>query len=148
MLSPLSIEKQSTNQIFEHRCQIITRKELKSDVESYREKLPEGETLSCILDLDDIKDLIEYYSEPRNLNGANPIDGFRIYFVRGGKYAQPLTKNKRKRQLNIILVPTHKGAKDRHEDLFDDKKDYGQCWILSPGGEGTGLCPNNCGGSI
>ena len=153
MLPTLSIEnsvyaqlKASDQTIFVHRCQKISRKELKKDLESYRTNLPEGETKSCILDLEDIKALINHYSDPRNLKGSNPINGFRIYFVRGGKYALTL-KGGRKRQLNIILVPTHQGKKFRCEDIFDGQDDTAKCWVLSPGGETTGLCPTNCGGS-
>jgi len=133
-----------------------SRESLKERLESYREGLPKRETKSCILRLTDIKALIDFYSNPDILNEENPIDSFRIYLFRevpnklyepsGQKIAQIGDKG----QISFILVPTNnfddRDAEDKSSanDMFDYNN---ECLVLYPGGETTGLCPTNCGGS-
>ncbi|MBI2730297.1 MAG: hypothetical protein HYX40_06040 [Sphingobacteriales bacterium] len=144
-------------------CKTKTKQELKEKTSAYRQELNDynnsNETASCILLIEDIKYLIEYYSDPANLNGENPIDCFRLYFYRqdeGRPYpstGQKILKvSNGKGQMSIMVVP----ANDLNAlppdqngvvhftstDMFssDDK-----CLMLTPGGESTGLCPTNCG---
>ncbi len=133
--------------------QLITRNDLKKKMASYWKDLDDNETQSCVLSLRDIKFLIDYYSDPQHLNGEKPIDGFRIYFYRpdpsSNQNKGPKTINRvgDKGQLSIILVPTNNfhGKPPLCADNLFDQND--KCWVLTPGGEHTGLCPNNCGGS-
>jgi len=133
-----------------------TRESLRKRLNSYREGLPEGETRSCILRLRDIKALIDFYSNPDILNKETPIDSFRIYLFREVPNKLYPPSNQKiaqigdKGQISFILVPTHnfndRDAEDRSSanDMFDYNN---ECLVLYPGGETTGLCPTNCGGS-
>jgi len=109
--------------------------------------------------LGDIQSLIKKYSRKKLLKGKPAIDGFRIYFFRPepeiikGESGRSINKVGEKGQMSIILVPTNNyqeiitgnnknGAAD---DMFIENE---KCEVFIPGGEHTGLCPNNCGGSI
>ena len=133
-----------------------SRVSLRKNLESYRQGLPAGETRSCILRLSDIEALIKFYSDPKHLNGENAIDSFRIYLFReipGKLYppsGQKIAQIGSKGQISFILVPTNnfidRDAKDMSSanDMFDSND---ECLMLYPGGETSGLCPTNCGGS-
>ncbi len=132
--------------------QMIKRKDLNEMIASYQNGLDPNETKYCLLNLADIQKIIDYYKDPKNLNNKNPIDGFRIYFYRPQPFEAPTNPEKsilkvgNKGQLSIILVPTnnyqHVPASADAMFVKDD-----MCMVLTPGGEHTGLCPNNCGGS-
>ncbi len=49
-----------------YHCHKTSKKSLKGMVKDYREKLDDNETRSCVIRLDDMKYLIEYYSEHSN----------------------------------------------------------------------------------
>jgi hypothetical protein len=140
-------------------CKEKTKKEIEEMLSSYRDQLDNNETRSCFLHLDDINYLITYYSDLTKLNGEEPIKGLRIYFFReepDREYSRgdKILKVGDKGQMSIIVVPTNNfedfyTKRERGfywaDDMFniDDK-----CLVITPGGEHTGLCPNNCGGSI
>ncbi len=127
------------------RLKKITKKKLKEMVKSYRQGLDKNETKSCLLALTDIEQMIKYYSDLKNLNGENPVDGFRIYFYRPESDNRFLKVGK-KNQMSIILIPTNNFDSNSSfaNDMFN-KND--ECLVLWPGGETGGLCPTNCGGS-
>jgi hypothetical protein len=135
-----------------HHGQMINRKELNEMISSYQAGLDPNETKYCMLNLADIEKIISHYRDTKNLNGKNAIDGFRIYFYRPQPFeasANPeksILKVGNKGQLSIILVPTnnYQMLPASADAMFG--KD-GMCMVLTPGGEHTGLCPNNCGGS-
>jgi hypothetical protein len=138
---------------------LITRDGLKEMVKSYRENLDNNETRSCLLALADIKSLIDYYSDRSNLDQEAAIDGFRVYFFRqeAGKeyspYEQKILNVGSKGQMSIIMVPVHNFKdtwKDNKRTLYCDDmfNKNNECLAIWPGGEATGLCPTNCGGSI
>jgi hypothetical protein len=144
--------------IFKSHPVKINKKQLKQATASYENGLDSNETRSCFLDIHDINYLIKYYSDPKNLNGAQPINGFRIYFYRedeNRQYSyypeQKILKVGDKTQLSIVVVPVNNyrslgPAKIAFEadDMFNPK-DNDECLVLTPGGEHTGLCPTNCG---
>jgi hypothetical protein len=136
-------------QIFFHHSKKITKTELEEAVKSYRDGLDPNETKSCIILWEELKQLVEKYPDKKE-----PIGGFRIYFFREHaerKYigpSQKILKVGDKNQMSIILVPINKynsSSPAYAKDMFDENN---ECWVLTPGGEHTGLCPNNCGGSI
>lgn len=54
--------------------------------------------------------------------------------------------------MSIMVVPTYNYTHLENseygscwaDDMFDEED---KCWVLTPGGEHTGICPPNCGGS-
>ena len=137
-------------------CHKITKKELAEKTALYQKEVDKtNETKSCFLFLDDIKYLLEYYSDPRKLNGENPIDGFRIYFFRedeNRQYSYPgqkILKVGDKTQMSIIVVPVnnYQYPKEEGTSVFQAENMFNtddECLVLTPGGEHTGLCPTNC----
>ena len=145
--------------ISNEHCKKKKKKELEDLAEDYSTDVDKNETRSCFLLLNDIKFLIEYYSDSKNLNGENAIDGFRILFFRENpnkKYSYPgqkILKVGNKGQMSIILVPVHnykypaekipiEGKPAFQTEYMFDSND--ECLVLTPGGEHTGLCPTNC----
>lgn len=138
-------------------CKASTQDAIKEMRKSYLDGLYKDETTSCMIALDDIKYLIEYYSDPENLGGADPISGFRIYFYRPDPITIENLPGKTiadigggKGQLSVIIVPTNNYREERFghglKGLADDMYNIDdQCLKLIPfGGEHTGLCPPNC----
>lgn len=138
-------------QIFFHHYQQLTKPEMRQAVKSYRTALHNNETTSCFMTLDNIKKLVD---DTEKLHGKETVEGFRIYFYRADpkkKYKDPnarILDVDGKPQMSIMMVPItdyHKDGPRSAIDMFD--KD-GKVWVLTPGGEHTGLCPTNCGSSI
>jgi hypothetical protein len=135
-------------QIFFHHYQKITKAQLKEAVKSYQDGLDPNETKLCFILWSELEQLAKEYKKKEK-----PIDGFRIYFFRADPFKkynsdQKILKVGAKTQMSIIFVPMNKynySSPAYAEDMFDEKE---ECWVLTPGGEHTGLCPNNCGGSI
>lgn len=53
-------------------CQLKTKDEIKTSLKTYRDNLDANETKSCLLPLKEIKFLIDYYSDAKNLKGKKP----------------------------------------------------------------------------
>jgi hypothetical protein len=137
--------------IFKHHLQKISRSELNEAVVSYRKGLDKNETTSCLIGLEDIQRMIAHYSNLDKYPGLyDKIGAFRIYFFRedknrkydmGKDLIQTLESDETKTQMSIIIVPVNHYLTSRSgDDMFDEDK----CWVLTPGGENTGLCPKNC----
>ena len=143
----------------------IKLSQLKSWIEKYRTPsvLKSGETMSCLLSLTYITDLLAYIDN-ENKNG-NKIDGLRVYFIRPEPH--PLWNSKPLTQLNpgdpidqisIAIVPTYGysenftttqvNGKDVHYGgAYDYKELNDEIYVVMPGkNENSGLCPPNCGG--
>ena len=127
-------------------CSFIKKTQLRKMVESYRDGLDANETKSCLISLKDLNYLIDYYESNKEFNTSDPITGFRIYFYRPDIEKGNLIMVGDKVQTSLIIVPTNKYTKSPAfaNDMFDEDSD---CLILTPGGEHSGLCPTNCGGS-
>jgi hypothetical protein len=137
----------------------ITKADLLKKVKTYRESVHENETKSCLISLDLLQVLIDYYLKPENLGTESKINGLRLYFFREDLDREYPTGDKIQKvendngQISIILVPTHHytnitntGAGFCHaDDMFIEN---GKCQVYIPGGEHTGLCPKNCDGSL
>jgi hypothetical protein len=140
-------------QIFFHHYQKITKTQLKEAVKSYHDGLDPKETKSCIILWSELEHLANEYKKMKN-----PMQGFRIYFFRADPFKQYSDPNQKilkvgdKTQMSIIFVPINKYEYEflsppYAEDMFGENEND-ECSVLIPGGEHTGLCPNNCGGSI
>ncbi len=133
----------------------ITKADLTAMTASYQTDLDPNETTSCLIKMADILKLISQYTDPDFLQGQKPIDGFRIYFYRPepieiqGHPQKSISRVGNKGQLSIIIVPTnnYNHATVPISVSADNMFINGQCRVLTPGGETTGLCPKNCGGS-
>lgn len=154
-----AIKKNPYGSNYGQHCKETTKQKFVEKLKSYQndKDLDENETKSCFLFAEDIKYLLAYYSDPQNLNGEKPIEGFRIYFFREDEnrpYSYPGQKiqkliNGNKTQMSIIVVPVNNyqypnlvGTSVFTADDMFNKDD--ECLVLTPGGETTGLCPTNC----
>ncbi|MGB4770651.1 MAG: hypothetical protein WBP58_04300 [Chitinophagaceae bacterium] len=138
-------------QIFFHHFQQLSKAELEQAVKLYRTGLHENETTSCFLTLDNVKKLVD---DTEKLHGKGKVEGFRVYFYRADprkKYKDPNAKIldvDGKPQMSIIMVPITDYKVDGPRSAIDMFDKDGKVLVLTPGGEHTGLCPTNCGGSI
>ena len=137
--------------IIDRHLQQVSKADLVKTLHPYRKNLPSGETTSSIILLSELKNLID---KTEKEHGEGSVDGVRIYFCRPDDRREYIGPNQKigkvgdQTQLSIIMVPMNKynySAPAIAYDMFDSD---GNIWALTPGGEHTGLCPTNCGGSI
>ncbi len=137
--------------IFPHHYQQLSKADLSEAVQSYRKDLHPNETRSCILLWSELKQLV---ADTEKIHGDGSVDGIRIYFYRADDRKEYIGPGQKihavgdKTQLSIMVVPMNRYNYSSPAIAYDMFDQEGKVWVLIPGGEHTGLCPTNCGGSI
>jgi hypothetical protein len=133
-------------------------------VETYKDsKYDKNETNNCMISLRDLEDFMNYIHKTNIGLGRKKesiIDKIRIYVIRDKEFAGSgpqlntcQTNKGEQPQFSFVIVPMTDWKEDYYQDISKRAggKDYvvnGNISVVTPHGEGSGLCPNNCGGSI
>lgn len=162
---PLKAKKVSTHIIqnvatSNRSAMSISRADLVRWVRNFRENkdLPII-TRSALIGFKELQNYLAEVEQSTCNNGKTP-DGFRIYFIRysGGEIPEDdrkyyeFTSDGRLTQVSLLLVPTtnYGGTRIYADDCIgsDDEILAFPIGHRDRIGEGTGLCPPNCGGSF
>jgi hypothetical protein len=128
-------------------------KELKADalkywVANYTKTRPGLETLNVVFTLADLTQLMQYIAEENN--NAGQINAIRFYLVRQDNVKGRREVNNGHTQISLAGVPVENYDGGYGED-HKSGDNYVCIYPYPPhdfGGEHTGLCPQNCGGSL
>lgn len=160
-----------------HNGAVIKKTELKTWIDRYKESIAQenkkSETKNIIIKLEDMEELMKFIKKHNDNTAKDKISGMRIYLIRtehnsghlkSGQFFNKVQLNaKSYPQMNVVIVPI-KNVQDyaerdssgktniyvRGEDVYEKNSNESPDEIvvgIYPGGETTGLCPNNCGGS-
>ena len=132
----------------------IQRDRFRTWVNNYKaSRLHKNETRSGLIALEDLDTLLQEIRDHNQINSDNPINGVRIYLIRDENIGGILSLHgdgSLPVQMSFALRPTDSRTVDERTNIVS-ASDYWHSGSLTfgivPGGEGTGLCPNNCGGS-
>lgn len=135
----------------------ISYANLEKWVKAYKNsKYDENETNNCMISLKQLESFMNYIHQENIELGRQKksiIDKVRIYLVRDyALHGSPCqTPKGEQSQISFVIVPMTDYSNDYNKTSHAGGKDYivnGNICIVTPGGEGSGLCPTNCGGSI
>lgn len=127
----------------------LNEKTLKDWVADYIETRQPLESMNVVFMLSDLINLIEYIGEANSSGRYENINALRFYLVRQNEVSGRRKLKNGHTQISLACVPVENYKNGEGTDHKNG--DNYVCIYPYPGdsgGEHTGLCPQNCGGSL